>query len=185
MFCYGVVFINKHASAWQIAGFLFTSVAGTLLHFLFDWTGENIVVGLFSAVNESIWEHMKLIFFPMLLFALAEYRFWGKLQPGFWCVQLAGIALALALIPTIYYTYTGALGISADWFNITIFFIAAGAAYYLQAKLFARAVVCPIPNFFALAALLLVALVFWIFTFFPPQIPPFQDPLTGTYGYQS
>ena len=184
MFCYGVVFINKHASAWQIAGFLFTSVAGTLLHFLFDWTGENIVVGLFSAVNESIWEHMKLIFFPMLLFALAEYRFWGMDVPGFWRVKLAGIALALALIPTLYYTYTGALGISADWFNITIFFLAAGAAFWLEARLFDRKRSCQMPAIVAFALLCLIALAFFVLTFFTPHIPLFQDPLTGTYGYQ-
>ena len=45
---------------------------GTLLHFLFDWTGGNAVVALFSAVNESIWEHLKLLFYPMVLFAVAS-----------------------------------------------------------------------------------------------------------------
>ena len=43
---------------WQLGGFAFTAVFGTALHFLFDWSGKNTVVGLFSAVNESIWEHM-------------------------------------------------------------------------------------------------------------------------------
>ena len=54
---------------WQVAGFLFTAVLGTFLHFLFDLTGESLVAGLFSAVNESIWEHIKLLFYPMVLFA--------------------------------------------------------------------------------------------------------------------
>ena len=63
---------------WQIAGFLFTSVLGTFLHFLFDLTGGSTVAALFSAVNESIWEHIKLIYYPMLIFSLIVWQFWGK-----------------------------------------------------------------------------------------------------------
>ena len=74
---------------------------------------------------------MKLLFYPMVLFALVEYGFWGKETPGFWKVKLPGILVGLTLIPVIYYSYTGILGVSADWFNIAIFFLAAGAAYVL------------------------------------------------------
>lgn len=63
---------------WQLVGFLFTGILGTFLHFLFDITGQAMVAGLFSAVNESIWEHMKLLFYPMLLFVVMEYAVWGK-----------------------------------------------------------------------------------------------------------
>ena len=69
---------------WQLGGFVFTAILGTLLHFLFDWTGGSALAALFSAVNESIWEHMKLLYYPMLLFTLWEYSVWGKKTPGFW-----------------------------------------------------------------------------------------------------
>ena len=119
--------MNKSVPPWQIAGFLFTSVAGTLLHFLFDWTGGNVAAALFSAVNESIWEHMKLLFYPMVVFAVAECFAWGREATGFWCVKLVGILIGLVLIPVVYYTYTGILGINADWFNIAIFFISSSS----------------------------------------------------------
>jgi len=170
---------------WQIAGFLFTSVLGTFLHFLFELTGGSVFAALFSAVNESIWEHMKLIFYPMVLFALIEYRAWGKEVPDFWCTKLCGILLGLALIPLIYYVYTGILGVNADWFNVTIFFIAAAAAYYLETKMFMSGFSCRLGGKIAVAALCLIALIFTQLTFFPPRIPFFQDPLTGTYGYRS
>ena len=54
---------------WWIGGFLFTSAAGTALHFAYEWSGENVVVGAVAAVNESTWEHMKLLFIPLLLVA--------------------------------------------------------------------------------------------------------------------
>ena len=117
--------MKKAIPYWQMVGFIFTAVAGTLLHFLFDWTGGNAVAALFSAVNESIWEHMKLLYYPMLIFAFVEYSLWGKGISQFWCVKLTGMLAGLALIPILYYTYTGILGMSADWFNITIFFFAA------------------------------------------------------------
>lgn len=44
--------------------FIFISILGVLLHFTYEWSGDNPAVGLFSAVNESTWEHLKLIFFP-------------------------------------------------------------------------------------------------------------------------
>ena len=59
--------MKKSLNLWQLAGFIFTGVAGVLLHFLFEWTGKSIFVAPFAAVNESIWEHMKLLFVPMFL----------------------------------------------------------------------------------------------------------------------
>lgn len=94
--------MKRNLSLWQLAGFAFTSIGGTLLHFLYDLTGQSVVAAPFSAVNESTWEHMKLLFFPMFVFALVQSRFFGE-RPDFWCVKLAGSAAGLALIPVLFY----------------------------------------------------------------------------------
>ena len=172
----------RSLSRWQLAGFLFTAVFGTFLHFLFDLTGENLVAGLFSAVNESIWEHLKLIYWPMFLYAMAQYRFGGKELSGFWWVKLAGILFGLGLIPVLYYTYSGIWGKSVDWLNITIFFLAAGAAYYWETVLFRRKESCRSAPGIALGVMILIGLIFILLTFFPPQIPLFRDPVTAGYG---
>ena len=176
--------MEKALGRWQLAGFLFTSVLGTFLHFLFDLSGQTVVAALFSAVNESIWEHMKLLYYPMVLFAVIEYFFGGKHIPGFWCKKLAGIFLSLSLIPVLYYTYTGALGGAADWFNVTIFFIAAAAVYWTETKLFQKNTDCPLPGWAAFTLVCLIGVLFTVLTFLPPHIPFFRDPLTGTYGFQ-
>ena len=174
----------KHSiPGWQLAGFLVTSVLGTFLHFLFDLTGGSLAAALVSAVNESIWEHMKLIYYPMLLFSFLEYRAWGRQRRDFWGIKLAGTALGLALIPVVYYTYTGILGISVSWVNIAIFFLAAMAAYWLETALFARERAFPISGGLALALLLGMGAVFILLTFCPPRLPFFRDPVTGSYGY--
>lgn len=173
----------RSISRQQMMGLIFTVILGTILHFLFDWTGGSRAAALVSAVNESIWEHMKLVFVPMVVFALYQRR--NDPAEGFWRVKLAGIITALALIPVLYYTYTGALGLNADWFNITIFFIAAGAAFWLETKLFQSGRECRLPDRVAAGIIFLLAGAFLLFTFAPPKIPLFQDPLDGSFGFQS
>lgn len=176
--------MSKSISYWQVAGFLFTSIFGTFLHFLFDLSGQSIIAALFSAVNESIWEHMKLIYYPMLLFAFIENHFWGKKHKHFWCIKLAGIMLGLILIPIIYYTYSGILGVSSGWFNVTIFFIAAGASFGLENKLFQQENAFRLHSRTALILIYMVGILFTVLTFLPPHIPFFKDPITGSYGFQ-
>jgi len=168
---------------WQIGGFIFTAVLGTFLHFLFDLTGGSMWSALFSAVNESIWEHLKLLYYPMVIVAVAEYFLWGKEQASFWCIKLIGILAGLAVIPVMYYTYTGSLGLSADWFNITIFFIAAGLVFWSETKLFQKEFTCRFPALLSVGIMMLIAVAFTVLTFAPPHIPLFQDPITGTYGF--
>ena len=114
--------MKKSIAFRQMLGFLFTSVLGTFLHFLFDLTGGSLPAALVSAVNESIWEHMKLLYVPLTLFALIGGRCMAMNYPGYWCAKWWGTLAGLATIPLLYYTYTGALGVKADWFNIFIFF---------------------------------------------------------------
>lgn len=174
--------MKKSLKLWQIVGFVFTGIWGVLLHFLYDWTNKSVIAAPFSAVNESIWEHMKLLFFPMFVFALIEYGFIGRDYNNFWCAKLIGTVIGLLLIPIIYYSYTGIFGINADWFNIVIFFIAAAAAYFIENVLLINGIgACGRP-FVPFVILCVIAAVFVIFTFVQPQIPLFRDPTTGGYG---
>ena len=177
--------MEKRIAVWQMIGFVFTGLLGTFLHFLFDLTGGSVAAALFSAVNESIWEHTKLLFYPMVVFAVIEYFVWGREEEAFWCIKAIGILLSLLLVPVVYYTYTGILGVNADWFNIAIFFLAASLGYFAETKLFQRGFYCPLPSWAAVGILCLIAVVYTVLTFYPPQIPFFQDPQNGTYGYQS
>lgn len=174
--------MKKPIFLWSFAGFVFTSAAGTFLHFLYDLTNQSVAVAPFSAVNESTWEHMKLLAFPMFVFALVEYHYIGKNYKNFWCAKLAGTSLGMMMIPILYYTYTGALGVSADWFNIVIFFIAAGATYSLEALMLKCGYdFCKSP-LTAFVFLCLIVAAFIVLTFVQPQIPLFRDPITNTYG---
>ena len=165
----------------QWIGFGVTAAGGTLLHFLYDWLGEAVWIAPFSGINESTWEHMKLLFWPMFIFAIVQGRFFGE-RRDFWCVKLRGMIVGLGLIPIIFYTYNGAIGKSPDWLNIAIFFISAAAAYIYEARLFkSERVKCRAP-WLAFAALAAIGLLFVIFTFRTPELGIFLDPITGVYG---
>ena len=164
--------------AWQIIGFIFTGVLGVLLHFLYDLTGGSILVAPFSAINESIFEHMKLLFFPMFIFALIQSRYIGKNYSDFWCVKFIGILTGTILIPVLYYTLNGAFGTLPDWTNIAIFFITAALSYILEAKLFGKKNTICISGENAFLALCLIAVIMASLTFLPLDIPLFWDPLS-------
>lgn len=165
----------------QLLGFAVTSLVGTLLHYLYDLLGNSKWIAPFSGVNESTWEHMKLLFWPMFIFAIVQ-SFFFRNRTDFWCVKLRGILLGLILIPVTFYTYNGVVGKSPDWINIAIFFVCAAIAYICEARLFdTKKVRCSSPKL-AIALLMIIAVLFVVFTFATPEIGIFKDPMAGTYG---
>ena len=173
--------MKRSISLWQFLGFAVTSLGGTILHFLYDWLGGAVWIAPFSGVNESTWEHMKLLFWPMFIYAIVQ-SFFFRDRKDFWCVKLRGILLGLGLIPVIFYTYNGVIGTSPDWINIAIFFISAAIAYIYETRLFNSAKVDCRMSYFTFLVLYVIALLFGIFTFDTPEIGIFKDPLTGAYG---
>lgn len=173
--------MKRSIGLWQLMGFAVTSLLGTILHFLYEWLGNAVWIAPFSGVNESTWEHMKLLFWPMFIYAIVQ-SFFFKEEKDYWCVKLKGIIFGIILIPILFYTYNGVIGKSPDWINIAIFFISAAAVYLYETKQFkAEKTNCKFPKL-ALGALCVIALLFVIFTFATPEIGIFKDPLTGTYG---
>ena len=173
--------MKRSIGLWQLMGFSVTSLGGTLLHFLYEWSGDAILVAPFSGVNESTWEHMKLLFWPMLVFGIVQSFFLRNLE-DFWCVKLRGMLLGLSLIPLIFCTYNGVIGKSPDWVNIAIFFISALFAYAYEAMLLSRrSIPCKSPRM-ALGIMLILATFFVIFTFKAPEIEIFRDPISGAFG---
>lgn len=177
-----MIILKRDLLLWNFAGFVFTSLGGTILHFLFDWTNKNILIAPFSAVNESTWEHMKLLFFPMFIFALIQNIFFRDFN-NFWCNKLIGNLAGLILIPVLFYTINGIFGKTPDFINIAIFFICAAIVFIIETYLFKNHHYCKSP-FIAFLSICFIGLLFIIFTFLTPQIPLFQDPITKTYGFQ-
>ena len=173
--------MKHNISLWQISGYIFTLLSGTLLHFLYGLSGKSAAAALFSGVNESTWEHMKLLFFPLFTFALFQYRFF-KDYGNFFFIKLIGILVGLILIPVIFYTYNGVIGRSPDWVNIGIFFVSAAASFATEALLLKESYIGHKNQLVPIAVLCAIGVLFVVFTFRTPHLAIFRDPITGEYG---
>lgn len=173
--------MKRSIGLWQLTGFAITSLGGTILHFLYDCLGKTIWIAPFSGVNESTWEHMKLLFWPMFIFSIVQ-SFFFKDRNDFWCAKLRGTLIGLALIPILFYTYNGVISKSPDWINITIFLVSAAIAYIYETRLFKTGKLPCKYSKLAFGILCAIALIFIVFTFATPEIGIFKDPLTSSYG---
>ncbi len=175
--------MKKEIFIWQFSGIAIVSFLGTILHFLYQWTGF-LPISLISSVNESTWEHMKLMFTPMLLFAIVEYFDFKSHFDNFWCVKFLGIVLGILLVPILFYTLSGIFGKLSGIVNICIFFTSVILAFTFETYLFKNWNNSCSYKLLFFIALCIIWILFAIFTFYPPEIPLFLDPLSNTYGIQ-
>lgn len=171
---------NKKIKNYQIFSAVFVAILGTILHFAFEWTGKNFVVGAVSAVNESTWEHLKLLYFPMLITTLLGYFYFGNDIKNFLCSKTIGILIAMLFTAVIFYTYTGILGTNYAIINILIFYIAVVCGEYVAYRKILADFACN--KSVALFVLILLLICFVKFTYDTPEIGLFKDPVSNGYG---
>lgn len=165
---------------FTIVSGIFVMILGTLLHFVYEWSGDNIFVASFSAVNESTWEHLKLLFFPMLITTIIGYFYFGTNYPNFLCARLLGILTALLFTVIFFYTYTGIIGTNFSFIDISIFFVAVILGEFVSYRILLSSFKCN--NSVAIFLLLILFICFIAFTYFTPEIGLFKDPISGLYG---
>jgi hypothetical protein len=174
---------SRSVFVYELVGMVFIIVLGSMLHFTFELSGSNPVVGAFSAVNESVWEHLKLVFWPALLFMFIEYVLLRKkVISNFALAKTAGIYLAIAIIPVVFYSYTAITGESIFLLDIATFIFAVIIGQLLSYKLLTYKKLSESFNRISLVLLVLLGIAFVLFTFYPPQLIIFRDPVTGKYG---
>ncbi len=174
---------KKNLNIMTAAGIAFTLILGTLLHFTFKWSGNSPVVGMFSAVNESVWEHLKLIAVPILLFAAAGFFTFGRKVPGF-APAYAAAALAGMLFITVFFCiYTAIFGRHFLIADIAGFVFAVIISFFLARSIIIKGkFTSPFAEQAGAAAIIILFALFIIFTFCPPHASIFKDPSTNGFG---
>lgn len=167
---------------YETIGMLFIILLGSLLHFTFEWSGSQPIVGVFSAVNESVWEHLKLGFWPALLYMIVEYRLIKRETNNFFLAKTLGIYMIPLIITATFYSYTALTGESIFFIDILSFIVAVIIGQLSSYKLLTYKQFSDKYQIISLAALFLLGIAFIIFTFYPPHLPIFQDPISGDYG---
>jgi hypothetical protein len=173
---------NKTVLIYELIGIVLIIFLGSALHFTFALSGNQPIVGAFSAVNESVWEHLKLAFWPALLLTVIEYPLLRKGANNFLIAKAIGVYLMVTIIPIVFYSYTALSGKSIFAIDISSFVAAVIIGQLLSYKLLTYRQLPRNINKIAVAVIIFLALVFIFFTYYPPQLQIFKDLITGKYG---
>ncbi|MDD6479503.1 MAG: DUF6512 family protein [Oscillospiraceae bacterium] len=158
----------------NIIAFIVIGLLGTFLHFLYDLSGENAIVGIFSAVNESIWEHQKLLYWAALIYSIGEYLFSERRPHNYKIATALGILSGIMAVITLFYTYSGILGFSITFIDISLYFF--GVIMFLIVRNLI------IKNHFltsgtaqisGILIIIVLGILFAVWSFFPPKISIF------------
>jgi hypothetical protein len=162
------IYINK--------GILFSVILGTILHFTYQISGKNKFVGYFSAINESIWEHIKLSVFPIIIYTLYTYffEFDRNINNMFFALGI-GVLLSLIIVPTLFYTYIKFTKTPVLPLDLLIFFIAVVVPFKVMQMIILLLELPVIFNVIGLIILLLVLGAFFLFTYNPPNNKIFKE----------
>lgn len=201
----------KKLKILTVISFIATCVLGVLAHFAYDFFGQNIIASLFFPISESTWEHLKLLYFPMLLCLLIiagflspdrppssgsiEFRRYRTFKSCYIVGMCIGLYSGVISIIALYYTLTGVIGYNIDWLNIVVFAVAVLIAHLVFYR-FASASLsntyvyhnrpdhskkdsaCSgLPVWLAIAAIAVLAVLFFAFTFYTPPIELFRNPV--------
>ena len=166
----------------EVSGAVFVSIAAVVLHFLYEWSGEEVWASLFSAVNESVWEHVKIFTIPYVFWAFVELCCVRVPFRKFVSAKVLSLYFMLISIPVFFYTYTGIFGK-----NIALVDILSGFAFTVMTFILSYRMIVNAPcieRYFKLSLVLIVLYYVMIsfFTYTPPRLEIFRDPISGGFG---
>ena len=167
---------------YEIVGMVFIILLGSLSHFTFELSDFNPVVGAFSAVNESVWEHLKLGFWPLILFTAVEYWKINDKTNNFFLAKAVAACTIILVIPVIFYSYTSITCEAILAIDIGSFIVAVIVGQFLSYRLLNLKPQSRTVELISMVVLVVLAVLFIVFTYYPPQISLFQDGITGEYG---
>lgn len=161
----------------KTTAFFIISILGTLGHFVYEITGKKYAVGLFFPVNESTWEHLKLLFFPSVIYFTVCYFLLNRKPKNFISSSIISILSGILAIVVLFYTYRGVIGKNIDFLNITIYYIAVLITVITQKKLLeSNKFKTEFSERTALILTIIIGIIFAVFTFNPPSLGIFLPP---------
>lgn len=159
-------------------GMLFTFILGTLLHFVYGWSNSCVWVAFFAPINESLFEHMKLLLTPYLLWALVEYAYYGQYMHAFIPGKVIGLYIGFTLMVGLHLFYTKMSIHPVLWADIAIFAFVIFAAF-VTAEFVMTLTFFDSENLeiFFDGVLVLTVVLFAMFTVYAPHCWLFQEHL--------
>ena len=147
-------------------------VLGSLMHFAYN-VFSNPIVAVIAPVNESIFEHLKLVLYPMLFVSLIVWYRYKNKDLSFLSAIVISIIVGILSVVLIYYFYHSGLGIESLWLDIFLLLVSIfiGNMSFYWVKI--HHIQWPMKISFAIILILIILFTFW--TFLPPDLPLFID----------
>lgn len=162
----------------SVLAFLIIGTVGTLWHFIYEWSGGNSFIGIIAPINESVWEHLKLLFFPALFYFIVEYILCKDSYENYIPAAVIGIFAGMLTITAFYYTYNGILGYGVSALDILSYFLGLFATLCVKRRILKNNSFCSkTAKYFTLALAVFTAVLFGIWSFYPPSLAIFIPPM--------
>ena len=174
--------MKRSALKWELTGIAVISLLGSALHFVFEWSGEMASVGVFAAVNESVFEHLKLTFWPTVLYGAITFNFLKSSANNLIIAKAAALYTMPLTIIVLFYSYTTLTGIESVLIDILIFIIAVACGQLASYGILKIKTLPGWLNWLSLSLIIVLAFIYGFFTFYPPHLPFFMDSSSGIYG---
>jgi hypothetical protein len=123
---------NATFRKWHVIGFFWIVIVGSLLHFTYEWSGKVPIVGYFSPVNESVWEHLKLGYFSLTFFMLIDFWVLRNKTTGYFAAKAAGIVSMNLFIVLVNFIYETVVDSTSSIFHIMLFIAGAFLCQYVS-----------------------------------------------------
>lgn len=180
------IMVSKPLKRSFYFGILFIGLLGIPMHFLYSLSGNSPLVAIIAPVNESVWEHLKLAVLPAIIWWSLSYIILNRKT----CIPFSrwffAFVVALVVCPLIivsfYYTYTGAFGIHSLALDFFSYFLGVTLAQLTAMHIYKYANINSFLFYLSALVFALLMIAFIVFTFNPPKLPLFRDPITGKYG---
>ena len=165
-----------------LLSFFVLTILGSLAHFTHGWFKKGILLHIFSALNESTWEHMKMLVAPTILVGILQYVFLDKGYINFFNSILILLIIELVTMPLLYETLKKLVKKVPFPITILIFFLSIIFGLTAEYLILTNGVVI-FPEVWSFVLVLLIVSLFGIFSYSPPRSFLFKDPITGRYGH--
>jgi Family of unknown function (DUF6512) len=175
--------LNK-TKAWLVIGLVLLILLGSCFHFAYEWSGESKWMAVIAPVNESVWEHLKMGYWALLLYSIPEYFFLKKSVTNYFLAKTLGIlALELAIL-IVFYGYTSVLGHSILLLDIGSYILGCMLCQWIAWILFSRPALPGYLNHLAWVAFAGLGILFGVLSFHPPEQGIFKDHKTSRFGVE-
>jgi len=168
---------KKEILIWQIVGAVFIFGLGAVWHFMYEWTGSIKGLGWLFPINESVWEHVKLMFYPALLYYVIEAAFLWKKVNNFIFAKTTALYFTPIMNIITFYTYTGITGYESFYIDIIVLLIFTCLQQFISYKILRANEFAPKNKIylliFTIFAIIILFVALVVFTYYPLPIPLF------------